>query len=187
MKQAFTLIELLIVIALIAMMVVVAVPQFSKFGKRSELTLKAEEFELLFVSAEKFASNPELNYNGMSLRLNYSSGISSIANKATFDNKDKPWAGASTKLWQEVRIPSDMFVVNTISSELDADFYFVSPGDYVKKNSNEGIGFRLCFEEVACLSGDVGDGDFVNIQLFPTNTSDTSDQNFKVIVNESWR
>ena len=183
-KRGFTLIELLIVIVLIAMMVIVAVPQFSKFGKRSDLSNKAEEFKLLFENSKKFATNPELNYNGIIVTLNYIQYTNSIANKANFDDTEKPWSGMSTSLWQEIYIPDDMYIKNTTGTEIKSEIYFVTPGHYIKENSILGVGFRICYEQSVCNNGN---GDFVDVNLTPSDTSKTSDQNFKVIINESWR
>jgi len=183
-KRGFTLIELLIVIVLITMMVIVAVPQFSKFGKRSELSNKAEEFKLLFENSKKFATNPELNSNGIAITLNYITGINSVANKANFIDIDKPWSGMSTSLWQEVYIPDDIYIKNTTGTTQKSEIYFVAPGHYTKVNSTLGVGFRICYEQSVCNNGN---GDFVDVNLTPSDTSKTSDQNFKVIINESWR
>lgn len=64
MKKAYTFIELLIVISIIALMAVVAIPSFSNYGKKAELDNKAEEIKYLIEKAYADAVSPAIGLNG---------------------------------------------------------------------------------------------------------------------------
>lgn len=69
MKTAYTLIELLIVISLIALMAVTAIPAFSDYGKKVELDNKAEEIKYLIEKAYADAVSPAIGTNGSLVEL----------------------------------------------------------------------------------------------------------------------
>lgn len=179
-KKAFTLIELLIVIAIMVLMVAFAVPQFQKYGKRSALSSKAEEFKLLIENAYQYSKNPELGYKGMVITLNFINGTNTTSHYADFMNLSAPWTGANkVKSWQEVAVPSDMVLENEIGSEIKKELYFIPPGIYLKESAGQGVAFKLRYKSLT-------NSDYVDIKVLPLNTTNTTSQNFKVEVYESW-
>jgi len=74
MKKAFTLIELLIVIAIIGIMAVLAMPLFDKFSAQAELNDKSEEMKLIIEQAYLQTISPVQGDNAA--RIILSSGVS---------------------------------------------------------------------------------------------------------------
>lgn len=62
-SKAFTLIELLIVIAIILLMATAAIPAYQNYGAKQEVTMKAEEIKALIDRAEAYSKNPAQNNN----------------------------------------------------------------------------------------------------------------------------
>ncbi|MFA7244433.1 MAG: prepilin-type N-terminal cleavage/methylation domain-containing protein [Patescibacteria group bacterium] len=62
-KRAFTLIEILIVIAIILLMAAAAIPAYQNFGARQEVVLKADEVKALLDRAYAYSQNPQQNQN----------------------------------------------------------------------------------------------------------------------------
>lgn len=62
-KKGFTLIELIIVIAIILLMAVVSIPAYQNYGAKSELSLKADEIKALIDRAEAYSRNPQQGNN----------------------------------------------------------------------------------------------------------------------------
>lgn len=183
MKKGFTLIELLIVLVIILMMILVAVPQFSKYGKRSALSMKAEEFRLVVDNAYKYSFSPEIDFNGAAVTFNYDPPVSTIANKAHFYVTEEPWRDLDTEAWLEVSVPNDMKIENLINAEPRATAYFVSPGKYLKDPALTAIGFRLSYIDTSIA-------DYVDVNLFPVSTLSpiiaTKSPRFEVVIDESW-
>lgn len=59
--NAYTLMELVIVMVIIGMMVIFAVPAFDKYGKNQAFSQKIEEVQALISQTQTFAKNPEKN------------------------------------------------------------------------------------------------------------------------------
>lgn len=74
MKKAFTLIELVIVIAIIGIMAVLAMPLFDKFSAQAELNDKSEEMKLIIEQAYLQTISPVQGDNAA--RIVLSSGVS---------------------------------------------------------------------------------------------------------------
>ena len=187
MKKGFTLIELLIVVVIIVMMVLIAVPQFSKYGRRSDLSMKAEEFRLVVDNAYKYSSSPSPNHNGTAITFNYNPPVNTVANKMQFSDTIEPWTDSqASESWLEVSVPNDMQIEN-ISGDASFDnkavIYFVFPGKYIKDPADSGIGFRLSYIDTTIT-------DFVDVNLFPTSTLSVAngvyEPRFEVIIDESW-
>lgn len=62
-RMAFTLIELLIVVAIILLMAAAAIPAYQSYGAKSELSLKADEIKALIDRAEAYSQNPAQGQN----------------------------------------------------------------------------------------------------------------------------
>lgn len=62
-KKAFTLIELLIVIAIILVMAVTAIPLYQNYGANQSVVLKAEEIQAMLDRAYAYSQNPAQGKN----------------------------------------------------------------------------------------------------------------------------
>lgn len=71
MKNAFTLIELLISISIILLMAVVAIPAFDSYSDRSDTAAKAEEIKYIIEKAYSATVSPENNLDGSMIGLRY--------------------------------------------------------------------------------------------------------------------
>ena len=97
-KKAFTLIELMITMTIVAMMLVVAVPGFEKYGKKSEFKSRVAEVKALIDQAGVSAKNPEQNVERYVIRVD-----SSAPKKVgLYKTNDDP-----SNLIKEVALPSD--------------------------------------------------------------------------------
>jgi len=74
-KKAFTLIELMITMVIIALMLVVAVPGFGKYGERQDFILRMSELKSYMESTQVLAANPEAGAKNYFL---YITNISSV-------------------------------------------------------------------------------------------------------------
>ncbi|MCL5410330.1 MAG: prepilin-type N-terminal cleavage/methylation domain-containing protein [Patescibacteria group bacterium] len=96
-KKAFTLIELMITMTIIAMMLVVAVPGFEKYGKKSSLKLKAAEIGALINQASTMAKNPEQNISRYLIKVD-----SSAKTVGLYRADD-----STSNLIKEIAVPTD--------------------------------------------------------------------------------
>lgn len=90
MRKAFTLIELIIVIAIITLMAVLAVPAFDNYGARNDLDMKAEEIKLYIETAYKQAQSPIKDTNGTAIIITQSSPPSIDVVSAKFSGSAVP-------------------------------------------------------------------------------------------------
>ncbi|SMO46916.1 prepilin-type N-terminal cleavage/methylation domain-containing protein [Balnearium lithotrophicum] len=81
MRRAFTLVELLIVIAIIAILAAIAIPQFSKYKQRAYVAaMKSDAHNIIaaeeayFASQDKYATGDLVNYSNGKLQLKDSNG-----------------------------------------------------------------------------------------------------------------
>lgn len=131
MSKAFTLIELLIVIAIITVMAVIAVPAFNTYGARAEIEAKAEEIKVAIDKAYAFSQAPEQGTDGVNVTI----GGSDFLIKSEFCKMkaNKSDCSGSPIRSEIVSNKTDFRLQNTASNNAYASnsIYFVSPGTYI--------------------------------------------------------
>jgi len=69
-KLGFSLIELMVVVGIIALMTVLTIPFFSRYGSRSEFNLRSIEVKSLIEQMGNMAKNPEQGVTRYLIKLN---------------------------------------------------------------------------------------------------------------------
>jgi len=69
MRNAFTLIELLITVSLILLMSVISVPIFNKYAAKNDLKVKAEEIKYFIEDSYASAYSPDIENNGSVVQI----------------------------------------------------------------------------------------------------------------------
>lgn len=115
-KKGLSLIELIIVIAIILIMTVLAVPAFDKYGNKVALEGKAEEIKAAIEKAYQEAKTPAYGKNGSRVILNTS--LNTI-NTSTADYPDGPCAKLEGKISD--CLPSNANTTASVSIP-DSDF-----------------------------------------------------------------
>lgn len=97
--KAFSLIELLVVCAIIIMMTILIIPTFSKYGGKSEFNLRTIEIKSLIEQMNNMAKNPEQGVTRYYIKIS-----TSPANKVgLYKNNDDTVIG---NLIKEIILPS---------------------------------------------------------------------------------
>ena len=86
MRKAFTLVELLIVIAIIAILAAIAIPQFSKYKQRAYVAaMKSDAHNIIaseeayFAEEDKYATGTNAVYNATANKITLKDGNNTVA------------------------------------------------------------------------------------------------------------
>lgn len=146
MKKAFTLIELLITLAIITMVTVLGVPAFAKYGERSRFDQKISEIKFAMDEVHLRMLNPENGASTYGLKIADSDGVRRLSMTKNGDEYRRITISAKDSISTGTDLSEMKCVVSTkiCGKDSDTDVTIVPEYQYLFF-SNSDIGRTVSF------------------------------------------